>query len=173
MDPNASSRRNPLFFKRLIQPTFIVLLVGVLAFPTFFTHFVIGRSEKRLGLEVRHKPIIVLVPGRFQIKPASVVWKDRLEIKSGSLRVRFPVTALFLTEYPIQFDGKDLVVGVAKALERVLGQREVKFMSVSGELDLKRNGQFDIRRLDAVSETVEFHLNGRKGDGSVRKSENT
>ena len=137
------------------------LVLGVLAvFPTLLTHVFLWAIEIRLGLNIHRKPLFVLIPGTFEIKGASLEWKDQLQVRAGTVSVEFPPTAVVRPYFPMVIQGKNLSVVFEAGLADSIGQKEVLFDFVDAELVVGGKTGFDIRSLDAESKTIQFHLKG-------------
>lgn len=148
----------------------ILALIGLgiclLLWPSFLTHLFFWRIERRLNLEINRKPVFTVIPGLIRLNGDFLEWKDRLRVRSGSLEIRFPVSALFRKQYPITLEGNNLRVEIAPGLREALGGSEFLFDRFSARLKIRSEPGVDVDFLDAESKTIRFHLNGMSKRGN-------
>ena len=148
-------------FSRLVKWQALVLLAALLlACPTLLAHLFFWRIEYSLNLKVLKKPMFIPLPGVIHLKNASLIWPDYFRLDSGSLTVRYPVTALFQIQYPISLSGENLAVTFSPQLQKTVGQEKVVFDRVDTRLVIRSKRLEDIEYLNAESKTLQFHLKG-------------
>lgn len=119
--------------------------------------------ENRIGIKIHHKPLVSLSLGSVHLKNAAMDFKDHLQIKSGTARIRYPMSVLFRRTFPISIEAENLVVEPGAELRSVLGDQQIVFDRISAQFLIQPNRKVLIEFLDADSKTVQFHL-GRAKD---------
>ena len=168
MDGNAVTR---LFATRRHSVSRWVWLAGLLVvlFPTFVTHLLLWRIERRLDLKIYGKPYFVLFPGSIQLHGAFLDWPGRFRVRSGRLSVWYPLVAVLQGKFSIVVKGSDVVLDIGPELQKVIGQDEVAFERLSAKFLIHSRRDIEIDHLDAESKTLEFHLSNKprqRADGS-------
>ena len=171
MDGNAATRRfasSRWFVKRRIG---IGLAVLFLILPSLSTHLFLWRLERRLELKIGSKPFFTLWPGSISVKNnLHLEWSDQLKVTSGSLTVRFPLSALIRNRFPIAMEGSHLKVEPGLGFRGVIGQDQVFFDHFATKLVIDSHRISEIEYLDAQSKTMEFHLNSKSPKKKQRKN---
>lgn len=155
-----------LIWRRILPAIIIVLLL-----PTLLTHFVLWRLEWRLNVKIHRKPLFILIPGTVYFKNASIDWKDKIYVRSGSLALRYPLYAFLWPWFSFSLDGRALQVEFGPDLRSVVGRKEVLFDQVSAKLLVKAGQGLDVSYLDAESSTIQFHLKSRGNSSTFHPSQ--
>jgi hypothetical protein len=138
------------------------LIVVLLCFlPSVVTHVILWQVEGRLQLHVTRRPLFHLVPGTISIPNLACTWGDELEVLSGSVVIRYPVSALLRTDFKITLEGEKLNVVLKGDLRDTLGVDRLMLDTVSADLRVTEAEGIDVERLDAVGKNIEFHLAGQ------------
>jgi hypothetical protein len=139
-----------------------LLVVAVIALaPTIGGHLFLWQMERRLDLKILKKPVFMLWPGRLTLKEVKFEWKDKITVTSGTLSLKYPLTAIFRVRYPFFLAGRNLSVQAGPIFRPALGSGQVLFDDVRAELIVDPVRGLDINSLDAESKTIQFHLKGR------------
>ncbi|MBI4395236.1 MAG: hypothetical protein HY583_03455 [Candidatus Omnitrophica bacterium] len=136
----------------------ILVLIFLISLPTFVNHFFFWRLERRLGLKVHRKPWVFLLPGSISLNPVLMDWQGYFSVRSGSLKINYPMLSLFTNQYPLFLEGKRLAVQFSPELRKAVGTDQVIFDHFAAKVILKSGRAMDIEFLDAESKTIQFHL---------------
>jgi len=141
-----------------------------LILPSLSTHLFLWRLERRLQLKIGSKPFFTLWPGSVSVKHnLRLEWSDQLKVTSGSLAVRFPLSALVQDRFSISLEGKNLMVEPGLGFREVIGQSQVVFDRFATKFVIDSRRISDIEYLDAESKTMEFHLNSKSPEKKQQK----
>ena len=153
------------------KQVWIGLAVLILVLPSLSTHLFLWRLERRLDFKIRSKPFWTPWPGLVSVRDhLNLEWSDQLKVTSGSLTVRFPLTALISDRFSISADGQNLMVEPGVELRKVIGQNQVFFDRFSTKLRFDARRISEIEYLDAESKTMQFHLNRKSSERKEPKT---
>ncbi|MBI4000003.1 MAG: hypothetical protein HY351_05240 [Candidatus Omnitrophica bacterium] len=145
----------------------MILLIGL---PTFLTHLLFWRIEHRLGLRVYQKPVFNLLLGSIHLHPVSLDWQNYLRVRSGTLKIEYPVASIFTNRNIFLLEGQNLAVEFAPELQKAVGSDRIVFDRVVAKVILNPARKVEIEFLDAESKTIQFHLNRVRGKEKVSTS---
>ena len=154
--------------RRVLLGLGAVLILALM--PTCLAHLFFWRVEHELSLRIDHKPLFASWPGFIRLEPVILNWQDRLQVKSGRLAVRFPISAVVRREFPISLKGENLTVELGSELKKVVGQEGIIFDRISAKFRIKSDRGVDIDFLDAESKTIQFHLTSASPKQSAKSS---
>ncbi|MBI4373127.1 MAG: hypothetical protein HY585_05320 [Candidatus Omnitrophica bacterium] len=136
----------------------LYIFIGWIGVATFSTQLFFWRLEHRLDLKVYRKPFLVLLPGSIHLRPAQLDWHGYFSVRSGSLKVRYPVLLFFKKRYAVSLDGQNLAVEFGPELRKAVGGDQVVFDELKAKVVLGRSRDVGIEFLDAKSKTMQFSL---------------
>lgn len=160
MDRKSAARLFKTSYQLVNWRGFVWFAAIAILFPTVLTHLFFWRIEHRLNLKVHRKPFFTLLPGLIILDDVSLEWAGRLYVRSGSLKVQFPVTSILLNRFSLTLNGRNLAIQAGQELNQALGKNEIIFDRVSAKILIDSKRGIDIEFLDAESKTIQFHLSG-------------
>jgi len=134
------------------------ILIPLILLPSILAHVVLWRIEQLLDLKIEQKPYLTFRIGALELGDASLHWKDYLQVRSGSLHVRYGVSGILTGKFPISLEGDELVVTFGPKLRDLVGQNEAVFDHLSAKVMTTASGEIEIEFLKAQSKTLQFNL---------------
>ena len=134
------------------------LLLLLVCLPSFVSNFLFWRLEHRMEIKIHHKPYFTPFLGVIHLRNASLDFKDVLKIKSGSVVIHYPLTAVFKNDFPMSLRAKNIVLEAGPELRKTLGNEQVIFDQVSADLILQPKRKVSVQYIDATSKTIQFHF---------------
>ena len=118
------------------------------------------RIERKAGTPIHGDFFPNLFEPAFTLRNAKLVWRDRFEVLSGVIRVRYnPLSVVRGRKFRVQVTGSDLDVRLLKEMTfSGLHPSEVQIERITADLAFLRGKTPEIFSLEIHSPELEFHF---------------
>ncbi|MBI3306693.1 MAG: hypothetical protein HYZ84_02645 [Candidatus Omnitrophica bacterium] len=148
---------------------FIFLLIIVIG-PVFSSVLAYQKLQKNMKIHIDGNFIpFPLFPG-FQVREAYFTWRDKVELISGNLNVRYNLVFFLPSSFRIRVQGRSLQVKLLGSWAAQEGIQNLNLDFFEADLGLDRSGIREIYGIEAISPQFQFRVKKSETLKSKRES---